>query len=91
MTNNRIKSQPCTAAYPVTMSRTACQDQSKSAGYFREVRTENGSQNTRVFIDDGWSWAQILQDRRSSEMMELAEKGRIDALIVRCVPACVTS
>ena len=43
---------------------------------------ENGFQNTRVFIDDGWSGTNFARPA-FTEIMELAEKGRIDTLIVK--------
>ena len=43
---------------------------------------ENGFKNTRVFIDDGWSGTNFARPA-FTEIMELAEKGRIDTLIVK--------
>ena len=43
---------------------------------------ENGSQNTRVFIDDGWSGTNFARPA-FTEIMELAEKGLIGTLIVK--------
>lgn len=43
---------------------------------------ENGFKNTRVFIDDGWSGTNLARPA-FTEIMELAEKGRIDTLIVK--------
>ena len=43
---------------------------------------ENGFQNTRVFIDDGWSGTNFARPA-FTEIMELAEKGRIGTLIVK--------
>ena len=43
---------------------------------------ENGFKNTRVFIDDGWSGT-IFARPAFTEIMELAEKGHIDTLIVK--------
>ena len=43
---------------------------------------ENGYKNTRVFIDDGWSGTNFARPA-FTEIMELAEKGRIDTLIVK--------
>lgn len=43
---------------------------------------ENGFRNTRVFIDDGWSGTSFARPA-FTEIMELAEKGRIGALIVK--------
>ena len=43
---------------------------------------ENGFQNTRVFIDDGWSGTNFARPA-FTEIMELAEKGLIGALIVK--------
>lgn len=43
---------------------------------------ENGFKNTRVFIDDGWSGTNFARPA-FSEIMELAEKGRIGTLIVK--------
>ena len=42
---------------------------------------ENGFKNTRVFIDDGWSGTNFARPA-FTEIMELAEKGRIGTLIV---------
>ena len=43
---------------------------------------ENGFKNTRVFIDDGWSGTNFARPA-FTEIMELAEKGRIGTLIVK--------
>ena len=43
---------------------------------------ENGFQNTRVFIDDGWSGTNFARPA-FTEIMELAEKGLIGTLIVK--------
>ena len=43
---------------------------------------ENGFQNTRVFIDDGWSGTTFARPE-FTEIMELAEKGLIGTLIVK--------
>ena len=43
---------------------------------------ENGFKNTRVFIDDGWSGTNFARPA-FTEIMELAEKGLIGALIVK--------
>ena len=43
---------------------------------------ENGFRNTRVFIDDGWSGTNFARPA-FTEIMELAEKGRIGTLIVK--------
>ena len=43
---------------------------------------ENGFRNTRVFIDDGWSGTNFARPA-FTEIMELAEKGLIGALIVK--------
>ena len=43
---------------------------------------ENGFKNTRVFIDDGWSGTNFARPA-FTEIMELAEKGHIDTLIVK--------
>ena len=43
---------------------------------------ENGFKNTRVFIDDGWSGTNFARPA-FTEIMELAEKGLIDTLIVK--------
>lgn len=43
---------------------------------------ENGFKNTRVFIDDGWSGTNSARPA-FTEIMELAEKGRIGTLIVK--------
>ena len=43
---------------------------------------ENSFKNTRVFIDDGWSGTNFARPA-FTEIMELAEKGRIDTLIVK--------
>ena len=43
---------------------------------------ENGFKNTRVFIDDGWSGTNFTRPA-FTEIMELAEKGRIGTLIVK--------
>ena len=43
---------------------------------------ENGFQNPRVFIDDGWSGTNFARPA-FTEIMELAEKGLIGALIVK--------
>lgn len=43
---------------------------------------ENGSKNTRVFIDDGWSGTTFARPA-FTEIMELAEKGLIGTLIVK--------
>ena len=43
---------------------------------------ENGFKNARVFIDDGWSGTNFARPA-FTEIMELAEKGRIDTLIVK--------
>ena len=43
---------------------------------------ENGFSNTRVFIDDGWSGTNFARPA-FTEIMELAEKGRIGTLIVK--------
>ena len=43
---------------------------------------ENGFKNTRVFIDDGWSGTNFARPA-FTEIMELAEKGRSDTLIVK--------
>ena len=43
---------------------------------------ENGFKNTRVFIDDGWSGTNFARPA-FTEIMELAEKGRIGTLMVK--------
>lgn len=43
---------------------------------------ENSFKNTRVFIDDGWSGTNFARPA-FTEIMELAEKGRIGTLIVK--------
>ena len=43
---------------------------------------ENGFKNTRVFIDDGWAGTNFARPA-FTEIMELAEKGRIGTLIVK--------
>ena len=43
---------------------------------------ENGFQNTRVFIDDGWSGTNFARPA-FTEILELAEKGLIGTLIVK--------
>lgn len=43
---------------------------------------ENGFQNTRAFIDDGWSGTNFARPA-FTEIMELAEKGLIGTLIVK--------
>ena len=43
---------------------------------------ENGFQNTRVFIDDGWSGTNFARPA-FTEIMELAEKGLIGTLVVK--------
>ena len=43
---------------------------------------ENGFKNTHVFIDDGWSGTNFARPA-FTEIMELAEKGRIGTLIVK--------
>ena len=43
---------------------------------------ENGFKKTRVFIDDGWSGTNFARPA-FTEIMELAEKGHIDTLIVK--------
>ena len=43
---------------------------------------ENGFKNTRVFIDDGWSGTNFARPA-FTEIMEMAEKGRIGTLIVK--------
>ena len=43
---------------------------------------ENGFKNTRVFIDDGWSGTNFTRPA-FTEIMELAEKGLVGALIVK--------
>lgn len=43
---------------------------------------ENGFKNTRVFIDDGWSGTNFARPA-FTEIIELAEKGRIGTLIVK--------
>lgn len=43
---------------------------------------ENGFKSTRVFIDDGWSGTNFARPA-FTEIMELAEKGRIGTLIVK--------
>ena len=43
---------------------------------------ENGFRNPRVFIDDGWSGTNFARPA-FTEIMELAEKGLIDTLIVK--------
>lgn len=43
---------------------------------------ENGFKNTKVFIDDGWSGTNFARPA-FMEIMELAEQGRIENLIVK--------
>ena len=43
---------------------------------------ENGFQNTKVFIDDGWSGTNFARPA-FMEIMELAEQGKIENLIVK--------
>ncbi len=43
---------------------------------------DNGFQNTRVFIDDGWSGTNFARPA-FTEIMELAEKGVVSTLIVK--------
>ena len=43
---------------------------------------DNGFKNTRVFIDDGWSGVSFARPA-FSEIMELAEQGKIETLIVK--------
>lgn len=44
--------------------------------------TENGFKNTKVFIDDGWSGTNFARPA-FMEIMELAEQGKIENLIVK--------